>query len=169
MKRIRWLAGTVAIMLGLAGCDGLFKICRTCLEGDIDQPVPSADVSMIKVIFGNQPLPNTARNIYYAEGCGIDCSEILRFDLPSSIAEGVMLGMAGQPLRPLSDWEQQELIRRWRGLGPDGPAHIPHWWIHAEVAEARGVSAVPNAETYLSFLLEPRGDLTRVYLASLSW
>jgi hypothetical protein len=74
-------------MLLLAGCDAdVISVCHSCLKGDPAAPVAKAELAKIGLVYSGRRLPPSATNIYYAEECGIDCQQWIRFDAPMADA-----------------------------------------------------------------------------------
>jgi hypothetical protein len=66
-----------------ASCDPIGDICFNCMEATANAPMPQVDAARLRLIHGGT-LPARATNVYYAEQCGIDCIQWIRFDLPDA-------------------------------------------------------------------------------------
>lgn len=154
-----------AVLVGILALSALFlgscvDVCRSCLDSDPDRPVPAEELHKITIISGNQQLPDEAINIYFDEVCGIDCSQIIRFDLPTAKAETLMQGIARYPLTTILQENQHTML---------SAANLPRrWWLKREIVGAKGVMDDHNEGRLIRFLLEPKGSTTRVYLNSYS-
>lgn len=143
--------------MALAGC-GEFKVCMNCFEHDAEKPLSEAQVRSIVVDAAIKTLPPEVRNVYFEEWCGIDCTQIFRFDLPSDKAHAVMQPYSKVEIAPVSDFDQVELIRRQQA---DPPLS---WWLRAPVPDAEGVATDINIGQLTEFILVPDGPVTRVYM-----
>lgn len=154
-----------AVLVGIMALSALFLgscggVCRSCLDSDPDRQVPAAELHKITIIFGNQRLPDESINIYFDEVCGIDCSQIIRFDLPTEKAETLMQGIVRYPLTTVLQENQRAMLP---------VANLPRrWWLQREIVGAKGVMDDVGEGRLIRFLLEPKGPMTRVYLNSYS-
>ena len=75
------------LLLLAGGCDDEFlSACYSCLETDPALMVPAEQTAKIRLLPEGNPLPASASHIFYDETCGIDCQQLVRFDLPSDTA-----------------------------------------------------------------------------------
>jgi hypothetical protein len=103
----RWSAALAAILL-LASCgDPFLSVCHSCVKGDPAQPVSATEAAKIGLVYSGKRLPKSASNIYYAEECGIDCAQWIRFDVPIADARAFANGLLDVPIgtnkAPLAD------------------------------------------------------------------
>ncbi|WP_218667958.1 hypothetical protein [Sphingopyxis sp. KK2] len=149
------LAAAAAAVLG--GC-GEFKVCMNCFEHDAEKPLSEAQARSIVVDAGIKTLPIEARNVHFQEWCGIDCTQVFRFDLPSDKAHAVMQPFSKVAIAPVSDFDQGRLIRSQQA---DPPLS---WWLRAPVPDAEGVATDVSIGQLTEFILVPDGAMTRVYM-----
>lgn len=103
-------------------------------------------------------LPKEAQNVYFEEWCGIDCSQIIRFDLPADIAHEVMSRYSIVEIGQLPARNQRGLLR----AQIDGPPL--HWWLKEAVPDAEGVSTDLEVGQLTEFIMIPVGDHMRIYM-----
>ncbi len=144
----------------LAGCDDIAEVCYACLKGDPAKPVPLADYGRIRIIASDQLLPEGATGVYYDETCGIDCYQLMRFDLPASEAEEAAAAVIGGASQPLDNEAQSALLIE----GEDDW----HWWIKQSYDGARGVLAQNKNARGLSLIYRVEGDMARFWVMSFS-
>lgn len=91
----------ILAMLLLAGCsDDFVSVCHSCLKGDPAAPVSKSEIAKIGLVYSGRTLPPSATNIYYAEECGIDCQQWIRFDAPNADARAFANSLLLTPLAP---------------------------------------------------------------------
>lgn len=71
----------LAALLVLSACGPLFARCNICLESPPEQPVAKEELGRIQ-LFVDARIPKSARDIYFDERCGKDCTHWLRFTAP---------------------------------------------------------------------------------------
>jgi len=139
-----WRAAAALALLPLGSCSGdWFKVCRACIATPPTEPVADADRARIRFI-GPGALPAGARNLYYDERCGIDCTHWMRFELPEAearrFAAGVLGGVAlrggGNPFAGgASAYRGPDKAMPW------WPAHFPADAEGARIADGQGRGA----------------------------
>jgi hypothetical protein len=109
------LAALLAATALLSGCDPVGDACFNCVNAPADAPIGAEQAVQLRLIHGGT-LPAGARDVYYAEQCGIDCIQWIRFE----IAEAHW-----QPL--LTRLRRGAEARSMPGDGGGGPGQ-PIWW-----------------------------------------
>ena len=156
----RWIGNLVlssVAAMALAGC-GEFKVCMNCFEHDAEKPLSAEQVRSIIVDAAIKTLPPEARNVYFEEWCGLDCTQIFRFDLPSDKLPAAMQPNSTVEIASVSDFDQVALIHRQQA---DPPLS---WWLKTPVPDAEGVATDINIGQLTEFILVPDGPMTRVYM-----
>lgn len=156
----RWIRNLIlssVAVVALAGC-GEFKVCMNCFEHDAEKPLSEAQVRSIIVDDPVKTLPLEARNVYFQEWCGIDCTQIFRFDLPSDKAHAVMKRFSKVEIAPLSDHDQFSLVHA------ELDDRSLSWWLKAPVPGAEGVATDLSIVQWTEFILVPDGSVTHVYM-----
>ena len=143
------LCGAGAAILLLASCKVDFR--------DRDEPVAASEISKIRVMESDRPLPAEATNVYYDEISGIDTIQFIRFDLPKARAESVMSDLTGLAIDELPASSQQLRIIHDNAIDRS-------WWLERAVPGARG--AVKGRCWPLAFMIVPEGGNSRIYLSS---
>lgn len=139
----------------LAGCNNVGASCRSCIGHDVSKPVAVKDVAKIKIITGDTLLPKSATNVYFSEECGIDCSQQIRFDMPSAEARIFAEKLAGTALVAIKN----------ASLSAAGANSKLTWW-PAKIEKAMSASN-EEANPVRAFVV-PNGDKATVYIHSFS-
>lgn len=139
-----WRAAAALALLPLGGCsDDWFKVCRACIATAPTEPVADADRARIRFI-GPGVLPADARNLYYDERCGIDCTHWMRFELPEAEARRFATEVLGGAKLHRGENPFAEDGGAYRGPEtalPWWPAHFPADAEGAKIADGQGRGA----------------------------
>jgi hypothetical protein len=148
------------LALLLSGCDimgpidPIGDICFNCVDAPANAPLAQADAARLRLIHGGT-LPAGARNVYYAEECGIDCIQWIRFDVPAAAWETL--------LERLRDGAQSRTADGEMMSAPGDPA----WWRIEPEGTAEQLRLAGPQGWPLSLLSYPVGEgQIRVFLVA---
>ncbi len=139
----------------LSACSNVISSCRSCIDHDESKPVKATDLAKIKIIRGDTMLPQSARNVYFFEECGIDCAQKIRFDMPPAEASVFAQKLAGAPLAPVENGS----------LSPTDPDTKLAWW---PVKMEKGMSVSSTQADALYIFVAPNGANATVYIHNFS-
>ncbi|PSJ37887.1 hypothetical protein C7I55_19440 [Sphingomonas deserti] len=71
------------------GCDLSHALGQLCADGDSSKPLRMNSIQPVVLLGSEQRLPNAASDVRYAELCGMDCSQYLRFEVPFADADSL--------------------------------------------------------------------------------
>ena len=145
--------------MALVGCDDFLSACYSCLEGDPSKQVAPEEISKIGIIATGANVPDGAKNVYYFEQCGIDCTQYIRFDLPKEQA----FAYAKSIRKPSDKPFEMDMFPIINGVNLE-------WWIEndegvSDVIYSLGDTNIPN-DPYLDIAVLPHGKSARVYIHS---
>lgn len=141
----------------VTGCDDAVQVCRNCFDHDVQKPLSDAQARSLDLVSRVNNLPPEARNVYFQETCGMDCMQLIRFDLPANVAHDVMKRYSTVGIRKLSVSDQNSLLR-----AQDKPPLT--WWLKEPIPNVEGVSSDLQAGQLTEFILVPMGKDMRVYM-----
>ena len=155
-----WRAGRLPLLLAivlLASCDKIVSVCHACLSSEPNSVVAAKDVSKINFLNGKGGLPSSARQIYYHEECGADCTFWVRFETSEADARKLAKALFPTALAPGNNPLRDSNSELFRDAGyPWWPAGFPDGF--------EGVSADGNGIPAKAMIVAPLGTGVRVWI-----
>jgi hypothetical protein len=156
-------AATALAALAVISCEEV-EYCELCAGEDPRRPLPAENVGKIWRGDSERRLPVGARNVFFHERCGMDCTWHVRFDLPIAEARAFARSLPLEhPLTPganpwgANPWGVGSPV--WEGVLALG------WWPRRFPANVEGgENMTANGHPAYQIAIVPRGSEATVWI-----